>query len=860
MAATLLAPASMFADDATALEPVSPTLSGVFDFASKSITLTVTAPTTAAYPNYGTALESLDSLVVYRQCYDSSYTEIEALHPIKTYVAPTPSEEFTLVDTEFDMGNTYSYQAKAFNGEKTSYASYASIFAGIKPGNCTNLRAETGDLGNPPATIYFTTPSVDDQGRELTVPLTKIEVRRAIGWGDKTLVYTLDNPEPGVEYSWVDNSVESGTKYNYGIRACTEYGESYDSSVSVLLGVDSPGRIENLEVAKVDEGVKITWDQPSMGNNGGYVDWSKVVYIVTRFNADNTSEILANDLKVCEYVDSLAGIDTQCKIQYSVQAVDEDGNGAYAVTSSQIVVGPAAQLPYEEYFHTAGQYGWGRYADNLWDMNGWQVSDSPSYYGENWSYNQVPIASEDGCAYAYLSSYSASGDEKILTSGELDLSGVDYPVAHFKYYNVPTGDTKLEFIVRNAAGEETVMATVAQTSEGEAEWIGVDVPLKPFRSQIVNLVFKAIACESPVSFFLDDVIVNGGEAPEIWEFDAEGVHYSISRDDRTRVSVTGYPGEDVNVVIPAKVTYDYDEYDVVEIGNSAFENMPTLASVVIPESVERIGSMAFWGDTALAEVNIPASVKTIDEGAFLYCSGLKKATLAEGLEELGVSAFAYSGLESVVLPESVTTLGNYTFQACHELKSAQLPSAVTSIPYQMFADCDALASVNIPENVNYIGAMAFDGTAIGSVVIPAGVEAIYNSTFRNCKNLEEVELSENLTEIGTQAFNGCESLAKVTFKTVVPPTTEMDAFDGIAEGAIGVCPTEGYEAYAADEALKNLDFLGSSAVGLIGAETGEVEYYTLQGIKIEKPTTGETLIMIRHLPNGKVRSVKTMVK
>ena len=108
-------------------------------------------------------------------------------------------------------------------------------------------------------------------------------------------------------------------------------------------------------------------------------------------------------------------------------------------------------------------------------------------------------------------------------------------------------------------------------------------------------------------------------------------------------------------------------HGVTSIGDMAFRNCTSLTGLSIAGSVTSIGGEAFYGCTALEEISIPYGVTSIGIAAFSGCSGLLEPQLN--------------------LPDSVTTIGDYSFQDCN-LEFASIPSSVTSIGYDAFCCYD----------------------------------------------------------------------------------------------------------------------------------------------------------------------------
>lgn len=156
------------------------------------------------------------------------------------------------------------------------------------------------------------------------------------------------------------------------------------------------------------------------------------------------------------------------------------------------------------------------------------------------------------------------------------------------------------------------------------------------------------------------------------------------------------------------------------------------------------------------------------EGIFRSDKNLVSVTLPESLTDLGNSTFDCSNLTTINLPEGLTSIGQRVFSGCSSLANIKLPEGLTSIGREAFEGCSSLTSVNLPEGVTSIGQEAFSKcTSLSDVTWPASITHIEAGTFSGCSNLTSFDLS-HITSIGDSAFSGCG------FKTIVIPENVTD--------------------------------------------------------------------------------------
>lgn len=222
---------------------------------------------------------------------------------------------------------------------------------------------------------------------------------------------------------------------------------------------------------------------------------------------------------------------------------------------------------------------------------------------------------------------------------------------------------------------------------------------------------------------------------------------------------TGIPGNNVsgNLVIPEFAVDNSISYKVVEISDFSFSGCKNLVSVEIPKSVIKIDESAFRDCSALKSVSIPESVTTIGNNVFRDCSALT----------------------SIPIPESVDSIGNYAFFKCDALKKAEFASIESLCKIKFgrsyanpirfahnlwIAGKEIKGHLVIPKSVTGIGNDAFSSCyGLTSVSIPESVTEIGECAFENCNNLTSISIPGSVTEIGEGAFGYCSSLTSVYY-------------------------------------------------------------------------------------------------
>ena len=252
--------------------------------------------------------------------------------------------------------------------------------------------------------------------------------------------------------------------------------------------------------------------------------------------------------------------------------------------------------------------------------------------------------------------------------------------------------------------------------------------------------------------------------------------YDTTQDGNFIARLVKYKGNSESVSVPPLIITDSAEYTVIYVNKEAFCENKRIKTVKLPTTLRGLGDRVFKNCTALESIIIPDSVDRINESMFYGCSSLKSVGFGQLMEYIMNGAFEKSGLEFVALPKTVTSIYDFAFADCENLKQVYIPETVVKNEYHAFVDCTNAtiycAAAKQPETWKELW-NEDGGTVVWGHSVPA------DSTF---------DLKFATKSDGTAAVASCPSeVSSIDIPTMVMIDSSVYFVTGIEGGAFADC-------------------------------------------------------------------------
>ncbi len=182
----------------------------------------------------------------------------------------------------------------------------------------------------------------------------------------------------------------------------------------------------------------------------------------------------------------------------------------------------------------------------------------------------------------------------------------------------------------------------------------------------------------------------------------------------------------------------------------------------------------------LTSVVIPNTVTTLGERVFSSNIDMTEISLPDSITDIGKACFSGSSIQSIVVPKNIKKIKMSTFSHCENLTDVTLPEGLLEIGTEAFHNCERLINITIPSSVQKIGDGAFrDCSSLKNIVIPDGVTEINARTFLNCTSLTSITIPASVTRIATEAFTNTPALKTVDYKGTPDQWKKIDMTGGV---------------------------------------------------------------------------------
>lgn len=236
---------------------------------------------------------------------------------------------------------------------------------------------------------------------------------------------------------------------------------------------------------------------------------------------------------------------------------------------------------------------------------------------------------------------------------------------------------------------------------------------------------------------------------------------------------------------------NFDFPNAIFVGDRAFDNA-NFKTINLPK-VKTIKDYAFK-NSSFSSINMPI-VESIGRESFRYVSNLKEIELPKTLTSSGVNVFLdMKSLQKAILRCPAL----FSFSGCAQLTTVEIDYGYTSMP--SFPNCTKLNSINIPNTITTIGSYCFQNcTSLKEVKLPTSVKMIGTYALNGCTSLEKIHIPSTITEIGDNAFTNCSNLKDIYTYTVEPLKTNVSRIFSNPKNINLYIPKQGYYNYFYDE-------------------------------------------------------------
>lgn len=262
--------------------------------------------------------------------------------------------------------------------------------------------------------------------------------------------------------------------------------------------------------------------------------------------------------------------------------------------------------------------------------------------------------------------------------------------------------------------------------------------------------------------------------------------------------------------------------ETMVLADAAYYKEMSQPNIHIPELINYKDSI--FKDSIYVDTTYVFRVTAIEAHAFENCTDMQEIELPNNLKQIGNGAFMGSGLTSISLPETITSVADSLFLNCEELSTATLPNSIKSIGKAAFYGCSSLIMDNLPALLNTISDFAFCKSGITDMNVPESITSMGTRVFEGCSQLDSVYFAPNfaLATLPDYTFFSCRRLKGFKLSPLTK-TIGTGSFQGcnsikqlvLEEGIKEISPNAFYECVGMESVMlpKSIERFGNNAFG-----------------------------------------------
>lgn len=401
------------------------------------------------------------------------------------------------------------------------------------PAAVSNLKAIADPKGGRSVTVSFNAPTTTIGGSPLT-SISRINVYR-----ENKIITSIQSPAPGQACSYTDTAPELENN-TYRVVAYNDEGMGQEITATVFVGVDIPLMPTNVRLVDNNGYAVLTWDAPTTGENGGFIDPDNLKYYIGVMK--NGSMVpYKYDLTERTFSEIPEFENTQSVVAYYVFAGNSAGIGNGQV-SNLLVMGTPYGLPFKESFsgNVIHYYAYGYIPENEFDESQWGTVE----------YGTLPTAlpvDSDGGMLSFQPAYE--NVTSMFFTGRVDISTATNPMLEFYYYHKRnSGDSFDVQISTDGVEFETVKTIDMSTLDLNTGWQFVTIPLKAYVNRpFVQIALKVKKGNDMMNLHFDNFVIR-----EVYDYDLTMVNlvvpekYGVGREGTFTATVRNIGAKKVN--------------------------------------------------------------------------------------------------------------------------------------------------------------------------------------------------------------------------------------------------------------------------------------------------------------------------